>query len=120
MQLANVLTRFDRSHLQHLKGVGTPLLILAALAMIVLPMPPILLDILFSFNIALALVVLLVTIYVNKPLDFAYFSVGAIGRDNLAAGVKRRQYQGCTTRGAYGAGCGGRSDRGFRPRGHRR
>ena len=73
MQLANVLTRFDRSHLQHLKGIGTPLLILAALAMIVLPMPPILLDILFSFNIALALVVLLVTIYVNKPLDFAIF-----------------------------------------------
>lgn len=73
MQLANVLTRFDRSHLQHLKGIGTPLLILAALAMIVLPMPPILLDILFSFNIALALVVLLVTIYVRKPLEFAIF-----------------------------------------------
>jgi flagellar biosynthesis protein FlhA len=36
-------------------------------------MPPILLDILFSFNIALALVVLLVTIYVNKPLEFAIF-----------------------------------------------
>jgi flagellar biosynthesis protein FlhA len=73
MQLANVLTRFDRSQLQHLKGVGTPLLILAALAMIVLPLPPLLLDILFSFNIALALVVLLVTIYVQKPLDFAIF-----------------------------------------------
>lgn len=73
MQLANVLTRFDRSHLQHLKGVGTPLLILAALAMIVLPLPALLLDILFSFNIALALVVLLVTIYVRKPLDFAIF-----------------------------------------------
>ena len=73
MQLANVMTRFDRSHLQHLKGVGTPLIILAALAMIVLPMPPLLLDILFSFNIALALVVLLVTIYVNKPLEFAIF-----------------------------------------------
>ncbi|WP_031571304.1 flagellar biosynthesis protein FlhA [Rheinheimera texasensis] len=73
MQLANVLTRFDRSQLQHLKGTGTPLLILAALAMIVLPLPPLLLDILFSFNIALALVVLLVTIYVQKPLDFAIF-----------------------------------------------
>jgi len=73
MQLANVLTRFDRSHLQHLKGIGTPLLILAALAMIVLPLPPLLLDILFSFNIALALVVLLVTIYVQKPLEFAIF-----------------------------------------------
>ncbi len=73
MQLANVLTRFDRSQLRHLKGTGTPLLILAALAMIVLPLPPLLLDILFSFNIALALVVLLVTIYVQKPLDFAIF-----------------------------------------------
>ncbi len=73
MQLANVLTRLDRSQLQHLKGTGTPLLILAALAMIVLPLPPLLLDILFSFNIALALVVLLVTIYVQKPLDFAIF-----------------------------------------------
>ncbi len=73
MQLANVLSQFDRSKLQHIKGIGTPILILAALAMIVLPLPPVLLDILFSFNIALALVVLLVTIYVNKPLDFAIF-----------------------------------------------
>ncbi|MDX1281550.1 flagellar biosynthesis protein FlhA [Shewanella colwelliana] len=55
------------------KGVGTPVLVLAALAMIVLPIPAFLLDILFSFNIALALVVLLVAIYTNRPLDFAAF-----------------------------------------------
>ncbi|QLE86139.1 MULTISPECIES: flagellar biosynthesis protein FlhA [Shewanella] len=55
------------------KGVGTPILVLAALAMIVLPMPAFLLDILFSFNIALALVVLLVAIYTDRPLDFAAF-----------------------------------------------
>lgn len=73
MQLNQVFNQFDRKHLIHLKGFGTPLLIMAALAMVVLPMPPILLDILFSFNIALALVVLLVTIYVNKPLEFAIF-----------------------------------------------
>lgn len=73
MQLANIISQFDRSKLQHIKGIGTPILILAALAMIVLPLPPLLLDILFSFNIALALVVLLVTIYVTKPLDFAIF-----------------------------------------------
>ncbi len=73
MQLPSVLSKFDRSHLQHAKGFATPLLIMAALAMVVLPMPPILLDILFSFNIALALVVLLVTIYVRKPLEFAIF-----------------------------------------------
>ncbi|WP_299791293.1 flagellar biosynthesis protein FlhA [uncultured Shewanella sp.] len=55
------------------KGLGTPLLVLAALAMIVLPIPAFLLDILFSFNIALALVVLLVAIYTDRPLDFAAF-----------------------------------------------
>ncbi len=68
MQLASVFSRFDKSQLVHLKGLGTPILIMAALAMVVLPLPPVLLDILFSFNIALALVVLLVTIYVKKPL----------------------------------------------------
>ncbi|WP_445765724.1 flagellar biosynthesis protein FlhA [Rheinheimera sp.] len=73
MQLASYLTKFDRSKLEHLKGMGTPILILAALAMVVLPLPPTLLDILFSFNIALALVVLLVTIYTKRPLDFGIF-----------------------------------------------
>ncbi|WP_245837148.1 flagellar biosynthesis protein FlhA [Paraferrimonas sedimenticola] len=56
-----------------LNGLGTPLLVLAALAMVILPMPAILLDVLFSFNIALALVVLLVAIYTLRPLDFAAF-----------------------------------------------
>src|SRR5574344_1578349 len=55
------------------RGLGTPLLVLASLGMVVLPMPPFLLDILFTFNIALSLVVLLVTIYSRRPLDFAAF-----------------------------------------------
>ena len=55
------------------KGLGTPLLVLAALAMIILPIPAFLLDILFSFNISLALIILLVSIYTNRPLDFAAF-----------------------------------------------
>ncbi|MGU5725452.1 hypothetical protein ACV1C1_12630, partial [Aeromonas caviae] len=41
------------------RGVGTPLLVLASLGMVVLPIPPLMLDILFSFNIALSIVVLL-------------------------------------------------------------
>jgi flagellar biosynthesis protein FlhA len=73
MQLASVFNKFDRTHLAYAKGIATPLLILAALAMIVLPLPPWLLDMLFIFNIALALVVLLVTIYSLRPLDFAVF-----------------------------------------------
>jgi len=41
--------------------------------MVILPMPTVLLDMLFTFNIALALVVLLVSVYTKKPLDFAAF-----------------------------------------------
>ncbi|MBV1883801.1 MAG: flagellar biosynthesis protein FlhA [Pseudomonadales bacterium] len=52
---------------------GAPIILLITLAMMTLPIPPILLDVFFSFNIALALVVLLVTVYAMKPLDFAVF-----------------------------------------------
>ncbi|WP_076576116.1 flagellar biosynthesis protein FlhA [Aeromonas sp. RU39B] len=55
------------------KGLGTPLMVLAALGMVVLPMPAFLLDMLFSFNIALSMVVLLVAIYTRRPLEFAAF-----------------------------------------------
>ncbi len=53
--------------------IGTPVLVLACLAMITLPLPPFLLDILFSFNISVSMVVLLVAIYISKPLEFASF-----------------------------------------------
>ncbi|MET1254776.1 flagellar biosynthesis protein FlhA [Aliikangiella maris] len=56
-----------------LSGLGTPILILVLLAMMILPMPTLLLDILFTFNISLALVVLLATVYATRPLDFAVF-----------------------------------------------
>ncbi|WP_051202225.1 flagellar biosynthesis protein FlhA [Ferrimonas senticii] len=58
---------------QIIKGLGTPLVVLAALAMVTLPMPALLLDLLFTFNIALSLVVLLVAVYTLRPLDFAAF-----------------------------------------------
>jgi flagellar biosynthesis protein FlhA len=54
-------------------GLGAPLLILMLLAMVVLPLPPFLLDLFFTFNIALSLVVLLVVVYALRPLDFAMF-----------------------------------------------
>ncbi|QNF17687.1 flagellar biosynthesis protein FlhA [Aeromonas jandaei] len=55
------------------KGVGTPLLVLASMGMVVLSIPPLMLDILFSFNIALSIVVLLVAVYTRRPLEFAAF-----------------------------------------------
>jgi flagellar biosynthesis protein FlhA len=54
-------------------GLGVPLLLLVILAMMTLPVPTILLDLLFTFNIAMALVVLLVGVYAQRPLDFALF-----------------------------------------------
>ena len=52
---------------------GVPILLLTILGMMTLPIPPFLLDVLFSFNIAMAIVVLLVAIYAMRPLDFAVF-----------------------------------------------
>lgn len=53
--------------------LGVPLLLLIMLAMMMLPMPPFLLDVLFTFNIALSIVVLLVCVYALRPLDFSVF-----------------------------------------------
>ena len=54
-------------------NLGIPLLLMMLLAMIILPIPPLLLDVFFTFNIALSLVVLLVSVYAMRPLDFAAF-----------------------------------------------
>jgi len=56
-------------------GLGAPLIVLALLAMVVVPLPPVLLDALFSFNIAISLVVLLAVLSVKRPLDFAIFPI---------------------------------------------
>ncbi len=53
--------------------IGIPVLILSILAMIILPLPPQLLDILFTFNIAMAILVLLVSVSSKSPLDFSLF-----------------------------------------------
>lgn len=52
---------------------ASPLLIFLILGMMVLPLPAFLLDMMFTFNIALAIMVLLVSIHTHKPLDFAVF-----------------------------------------------
>ena len=54
-------------------GLGAPFLVLLMLVMMVLPVPTIGLDLLFTFNIALSLIVLLVTVYTRRPLEFSSF-----------------------------------------------
>ncbi len=54
-------------------GIGVPIGVLAVLAMVVLPLPPIALDVLFTFNIALSLVIVMAVFYVARPLEFGVF-----------------------------------------------
>jgi flagellar biosynthesis protein FlhA len=66
------------SILGHLKainaqGLAAPILVVMMLAMVVIPLPPLVLDMLFTFNIVFALVVLLVSVYALRPLDFTVF-----------------------------------------------
>ncbi len=56
-----------------LRGLGIPLLVLMIMAMLVLPLPPLLLDVLFTFNIVVGLVVIMVAINTRKPLEFSSF-----------------------------------------------
>lgn len=53
--------------------IATPMLLVALLAMVVIPLPAFMLDMLFSFNIALSLTIVLASVYVRKPLQFAAF-----------------------------------------------
>ena len=61
------LSRFDMA------GLGIPALVLIIMAMLVIPLPAIILDILFTFNIIVGLVVIMIAIGTRKPLDFSSF-----------------------------------------------
>ncbi len=65
--------KLPRISQREMPAIGAPVMVLATLAMVVLPIPAFLLDMFFTFNIALAMVVLLVTVYTRRPLDFAAF-----------------------------------------------
>ena len=70
MDFNDILNKFKTSMSS---GLGIPIAILVLLGMVTIPLPPFLLDIFFTFNIALSLVVLMVTLYAKRPLDFAIF-----------------------------------------------
>jgi flagellar biosynthesis protein FlhA len=55
------------------QGAAAPMLVVAILAMMVLPLPPLILDTFFTINIAVALMVMMVAAYMVRPLDFAAF-----------------------------------------------
>ena len=55
------------------QGLGVPLLLIVMLGMLIVPMPALALDTLFTFNISLSIIILLAAVYARRPLDFAVF-----------------------------------------------
>lgn len=53
--------------------IGVPVAVLGIIMAMILPLPPLLLDLLISFNIAISLLVLLVSMYIQKPVEFSIF-----------------------------------------------
>src|SRR5688500_10463928 len=60
-------------HLLRQHRAAVPIFLMALLAMIILPLPPVLLDVMFTFHIVLALIVVLVSVTARRPLDFSIF-----------------------------------------------
>jgi flagellar biosynthesis protein FlhA len=71
--LMQQLQKLMGSNATALKAFMAPLFIIMVLSMMVLPLPPFALDVLFTFNIAMALMVMIVASYMVRPLDFAIF-----------------------------------------------
>ena len=67
------LQRWFGANTTVIQGASAPMLVVAILAMMVLPLPPLLLDAFFTINIAVALMVMMVAAYMIRPLDFAAF-----------------------------------------------
>ena len=61
------------------RAVAFPLLLVTAILVIVAPMPPALLDLLLAGNVTIATVILLVSVYVSRPLDFSVFPAVLLG-----------------------------------------
>jgi flagellar biosynthesis protein FlhA len=68
-------------------GLGVPLLVMTVLAMMVLPLPAILLDLFFTFNISLSLMILLAVMYVRRALEFQTFPTVLLGATLLRLGL---------------------------------
>ena len=73
MNLSQALTLKDQINVKHLTGLLIPMLVLLIILMMVVPLPAFLLDIFFTLNIALALIIVMISINTMRPLDFSSF-----------------------------------------------
>ena len=98
-----------------LRGLAGPLLIVMLLAMMVLPLPPFMLDMFFTFNIAFSIMVLLVGMYTVKPLDFAVFPTVLLVTTLLRLSLNIASTRVVLLEGPYRARRGGQGHRIVRP-----
>ena len=71
--LSNFRQVYGRFSVPDFKSVGAPTLVLLILALLVVPLPAFLLDILFTFNIMLGLLMVMITLNTRMPLEFSSF-----------------------------------------------
>src|ERR1700752_2761619 len=95
-------------HARAIRGLAAPLVIVMILAMMVLPLPAFALDLLFTFNIAMALMVLMVAAYMVRPLDFAAFPAVILLTTLLRLSLNVGSTPGVLLEGHTGAGAAGK------------
>ncbi|WP_036164629.1 flagellar biosynthesis protein FlhA [Massilia sp. 9096] len=86
---------------------ATPAFLVTILAMIMLPLPPVLLDVLFTFNIVLALIVILVSVSSRRPLDFSVFPTVILGTTMMRLTLNVASTRVVLLRGHEGTGAAG-------------
>jgi len=91
-----------------LRSLGAPIFIVLVLAMMVLPLPPWMLDLLFTFNIAMALMVMMVASQMVRPLDFAAFPAVLLVTTLLRLSLNEASTRVVLMEGHTGAGAAGK------------
>jgi len=90
------------------KSVAAPLIIVLLLGMMILPLPAIALDLLFTFNIALSIMVLLIGLQTTKPLDFLSFPTVLLVTTMLRLSLNVASTRLVLTEGHTGPGAAGK------------
>ena len=87
------------------KSMGIPALVLLIIAMLIVPLPTVLLDILFTLNIMIALIVIMIGIHTEKPLDFFFVPSCPSFRDDATSIPQRRIDADCSSEWSRGDRC---------------
>jgi flagellar biosynthesis protein FlhA len=88
-------------------GLGAPVVVALMLALMVVPLPPVLLDVLFTFNIMLSVLVLLASVRAMRPLDLDSFPTVLLGATLLRLGLNIASTRVVLLHGHNGPGAAG-------------